>query len=307
MEYKDYYQILGIPRTATTAEIKRAYRKLARQHHPDLNKDPAAEQRFKEANEANAVLSDPVKRQRYDTLGPDWEQAGAGAPFGGGVRYQRTRSNADLGDFSDFFRAFFGEDLAHSPFGSGEAGGDPFSGLGARPTGGGRRVALPLEATAELTLEEAFAGASRLAEVEGKRLEVKIPAGVDSGARVRLAGGAGGGRDLVVAIVVRPHPMFTRRGADLERDLALTLAEALLGAKVAVRTLKGQVMLTVPAGTQNGQVFRLAGQGMPRLGKAGAGDLRVRVRVVLPTKLSETAKQAAKRLGDLVKQPDPRT
>lgn len=303
MEFKDYYEILGVPRTATAAEIKRAYRKLAREHHPDLNKSPSAEQRFKDLNEANAVLSDPEKRKRYNALGPDWERT----PFAGepgplsqrpGGRHE-VHTEGDLGDFSDFFRAFFGEDFGESRSGS------PFGG----PSGGSRatRVVLPLEATAELTLEEAFRGASRLAEIEGKRLEIKIPAGVDTGSRVRLTGGGGNGSDLVVSILVRPHPVFTRRGDDLERELPITLGEALLGAKAPVRTLKGQVILTIPSGTQTGQVFRLAGQGMPRLGKTDAGDMRVRVRVILPTKLTEAAKKKAKELSDLLKQTDPRS
>ena len=306
MDYKDYYQILGVARTATPAEIKRAYRKLARAHHPDVNKnDPAAERRFKDLNEANAVLSDPDKRARYDQFGPDWEHGPSApppsrrreAPTGsraGGARSGRL--DDDLGEFSDFFQAFFGEGL----------GGASFE--GAEPISFGReRVTIPpLEATAELSLEEAFRGTTRLAEIDERRLEVKIPPGVDNGSRVRLAGGAGSGRDLIVVCSVRPHAVFTRKSEDLERELPVRLAEALLGAKVSVGTLKGQVLLTIPPGTQNGQLFRLAGQGMPRLGHPGVGALRVRVRVVLPTKLSPEAEIAAKHLAELVEQPDPR-
>jgi DnaJ-class molecular chaperone len=164
-----------------------------------------------------------------------------------------------------------------------------------------------VEATAELTLEEAFAGTTRRVEVGGKRLEVTIPRGVDTGTRIRLTGQGGDGRDLVVTGRVKPHPVFTRRGADLERELPLTLREALLGAEVAVGTLKGRVLLKIPAGTQTGKTIRLTGQGMPRFRADGAGDLLVRVRVVLPTDLNDEAREAAERFLDLADQPNPRT
>lgn len=353
MEYKDYYAILGVPRTATQAEIKRAFRRLARQYHPDKNPgDKTAEQRFKDINEAHEVLSDPEKRKLYDQLGANWEafaRAGATAgqgPFGGpfagstgagpfagwsaegpgGVRYE-FRTSGDPGEFSEFFRVFFG-DLG-SP-GSGRAGragaagrrsgrGTTIEDLFARfgiggfgePAGGPRAgtgavPSEPLEAEVELTLEEAFHGTTRRIAVDGKRLEVKIPPGVTTGSRVRLAGGAGPGRDLIVVTKVLPHPVFTRRGADLERELPITLREALLGADVPVTTLKGRLLLKIPPGTQNGRVFRLAGQGMPKLDRSGYGDLYVRVRVVLPTNLSPEAERAAKAFLDLVAQPDPR-
>src|SRR5207247_8377739 len=171
--------------------------------------------------------------------------------------------------------------------------------------------AAPVEAEAELTLEEAFHGATRLVDVDGKRLEVKIPPGVDTGSRIRIAGkgGTSGGRsrDLYIVAKVLPHTVFTRRGADLTREIKVTLREALLGAEIPVRTLKGRVLLTIPAGTQNGRTFRLSGQGMPRMkGKGeGAGDLYVKINVVLPTNLSEEAKLAATRFLDLVGQADP--
>ncbi len=162
------------------------------------------------------------------------------------------------------------------------------------------------EAVAEITLDEAYHGTTRLVDVEGKRLEVKIPAGADTGTRVRLSGKAPGGGDLFVVVKVTPDPVFKRRGADLERELPLTLEEALLGGQVPVRTLKGKVLLTIPAGTQAGRTFRLKGQGMPRLGGGGHGDLYAKARIVLPTDLSDEAKAAARAFLDLVKQPDPR-
>jgi curved DNA-binding protein len=341
MEYRDYYKTLGVPRTASQADIKKAYRKLARQHHPDRNAgDKAAERRFKDVNEANAVLGDTDKRKQYDALGSNWEamsRAGAGAggggggaspfgaggPFAGGnVRYEfRTSGGEDAGGFSDFFRAVFGAARSGPATGRNSArSGPPPQGFDDILSGMGidsdsilnarrERAAQPIpavEAEGELDLEEAFRGTTRLVEVDGKRLEVKIPPGVDTGSRIKFSGKGGDGRDLVVIVRVRPHRTFTRRGADLERELSVTLKQALLGADVAVPTLKGRVVLTVPPGTQAGRTIRLKGQGMPRFKASGSGDLYVRIRVVLPTDLSSDAKDAARRFLDLVDQPDPR-
>jgi curved DNA-binding protein len=347
MEYKDYYDILGVPKDASDADIKKAFRKLARQHHPDRNPgDKAAEKRFKDVNEAHAVLSDKEKRKRYDLLGPDFASYGdaypdaAGNPFAGfaggrggagtapgGVRWEfRTTGSpgsADAAGFSDFFRMMFGEDVA--PAGgrtqtgrrtATQAGDGSFddilSQLGYEQAGTGRTTTqrpqpTDAEATAELTLEEAFHGTTRVVEFEGKRYEVTIPRGVDTGSRVKLSGKGPGGRDLVVRVKLRPSRTFTRRGADLERELPLTLQEALLGAEIQVSTLKGRILLTIPAGTQNGKTFRLTGQGMPRLRGEGAGDLYVKARVVLPTNLDDDASTAARRFLELARQPDPRT
>ncbi len=327
MDVRDYYQTLGVPRTATPAEIKKAFRKAARENHPDKKPgDKIAEQRFKDVNEANEVLSDPDKRAKYDRFGKDWEAyeraakanpgggrqspAGAADPFGpggpfagysasggaggGNVRYEfRTADAGGAGGFSDFFETLFGNGAA----GSGRAAGRPAS----------RAVLAPVEAVADITLEEAFHGAARIVEVAGRRLEVKIPRGVATGSRVRLTGKGPDGRDLVVVIRIDPHTVFTRGGADLEREVPVTLREALLGAEIPVRTLKGRVLLTLPAGTQAGRTFRLTGQGMPRLKGAGTGDLYVRVRVVLPTALSDDARSAAAAFLDTIDQPDPRT
>ena len=367
MEYKDYYAVLGVPRTASQKDIKKAFRKLAREHHPDTKGgDATAERRFKEINEANAVLSDPDKRTLYDRLGADWEayaRAGAGAPAGaaagsraraggaadpfagfsgfggapgGNVRYE-FHTTGDPGEFSDFFNAFFGgpsEPMAGGPGpgrGRRPTGGPGFEdilagmGIGADGPGvagfgsagpgasgrGGASTPAPrpptAEATAEITFEEAYHGTSRLVDVDGKRLEITIPRGADTGRRIRLTGKAPGGGDLYVVVRQLPDPVFKRRGADLERELPLTLEEALLGAEVKVRTLKGRVALRIPAGTQPGRTFRLTGQGMPQFRAEGYGDLYVKVRVVLPTDLSEPAVKAARRFFELVDQPDPRT
>ena len=348
MEYKDYYAVLGVPRTATQAEIKKAFRKLARQHHPDAKPgDASAERRFKDVNEANEVIGDPVKRKQYDELGANWDQIsqaraaasaggspGAGGPFAGfggpagNVRYE-FRTGGDAGEFSDFFRVFFGQEVDGERAGATGAprrgtrptGGPGFEeilaglGLGSRGPGQAagaatrhaRQPAPPAaEALAEISLVEAFRGTSRLVEVDGKRLEVTIPPGADTGTRIRLTGRGPRGGDLFVVVRVSPDARFTRRGADLERELPLTLEEALLGAEVRVETLKGSVMLKIPAGTQNGRTFRLTGQGMPRFKADGQGDLYVKARLVLPTDLPDEANAAARQFFELVKQPNPR-
>jgi DnaJ-class molecular chaperone len=376
MEYRDYYSVLGVKRDASPAEVKRAFRKLAREHHPDRNPgNAAAEQRFKEVNEANEVLSDPEKRKRYDQLGANWDafsRAGAGGadPFGpggpyagaaggpgGGIRYE-FRTSGDAGGFSDFFRTFFSgaaagtasgaargrrgssattsegssfeEILAGLGLGEMPVGGSPGYGSWTADTGGpaatagrgtgsrngrGRTGGPPaVEAEVEVSLEEAFHGTSRLVEVGGKRLEVAVPRGVETGSRIRLKGRGGGDpahpADLFLVTRVRHHPVYSRIGADLSRELPIGLGEALLGAQIPLATLKGRIVLTVPRETQNGRTFRLKGQGMPRLkpkaGEAETGDLLVRVRVVLPTGLSDEATEAARRLVELAHQPDPR-
>ncbi len=328
MDVRDYYQTLGVPRTALPAEIKKAFRKLAREYHPDKKPgDKAAEQRFKDVNEANAVLSDPDKRTKYDRFGKDWEayaraghsassggQTGSaagdpfgpggpfagytrsGGPAGGNVRYEFRTAGGGTGGggFSDFFETLFGS-------GAGTTGA-----RGASRGGSSTAVLAPVEAIAEVTLEEAFHGASRIVEVAGRRLEVALPPGVDSGSRVRLTGKGPDGRDLVVVIKLLPHAVFTRRGADLEREVPVALGAALLGGEVPVQTLKGRVLLTLKAGTQAGRTFRLTGQGMPRLKGLGSGDLYVRIRVVLPTHLSDEATAAAVAFLDLVHKPDPK-
>jgi curved DNA-binding protein len=339
VEYRDYYQVLGVPKTASSADVKKAFRKLARQYHPDKNPgDPAAERRFKEINEANEVLSDPDKRKRYDALGANWDaysRAGAGGdpfaaggPFAGyaggagtgtgGVRYEFRTSGGGAG-FSDFFNAFFGGMAAGQAAtprrGSarsgqatrGESFEDILAGMGLDSDRGAVRQPPPTyEAAAEISLDEAFKGTSRLLEVDGRRLQVTIPPGVTTGSRVKLTGKGPGGADVVVVVRVAHHPVFTRHGRDLERELPLTLEEALLGGTVHVETLKGRVLLTIKPGTQNGQRIRLKGQGMPALRGDERGDLFVRTRVVLPTDLSEEARTSARAFLDRARQPDPR-
>jgi curved DNA-binding protein len=322
MDYKDYYAILGVPKTATQAEIKKAYRKLARELHPDTNKDPDAEKRFKEANEAQAVLTDPEKRRQYDELGANWQayqQAGYGsggatdwAGFGGapgGTRWQyRTASADEMGGFSDFFRQFFGGGAAAggSPFGGGAGGFEyvdisDLAGAGARA----RPRAIPsAQANAEVTLAEVATGAERMVNVNGRRLHVKIPPGVSEGSKVKLSGAVDGG-DLVINVRVKPDPRFERHGADLHVELPLTLAEALLGAEVPVPTPTGSVKLRIRPNTQNGQEIRVNGRGLPKRGSSQKGDLVVTARVVLP-RLDDEARAKLEPILAATPQPDPR-
>jgi len=304
MEYKDYYKILGVDRNADDKTIKHAYRRLARKHHPDVSKAKGAAERFKEINEAYEVLSDPEKRKRYDSLGPDWQrfaQAGAGPFEGFRVHFGgRGGDLGDLGNFSDFFRTIFGD--------LGVRGRDPFADLSEEIGGGrGSRRARgqDVEAAVEVSLEEAFRGSARTVDVDGRRLEVKIPAGVDTGSRVRVAGGgvpsgAGGGRgDLYLTVTVRPHPFFERKGDDLYVDLPVTVAEAALGAEAEVPTLRGKVSMKIPPETSSGRTFRLPGYGMPRLRGGTAGDQYVQIKVVVPSGLSARERQLFEELKRL--------
>ncbi len=309
VDYKDYYKILGVSENAEQKEIRQAYRKLARQYHPDVNPgDQAAEDRFKEINEANEVLSDPEKRKKYDEMRAyyqrygQWPGAGAGGGadegFAGGNYQYRTMSEEDLADlfggqspFSDFFETFF-----HSTPGAGGTGG-----FGARAR---QRAATgeDIEAIVEVTLAEAYQGVTRsfeLSEPDGsaRRLEVKIPAGVQDGARIRVAGqgaqGTEGRGDLYLHIAIAPDPKFTREGTTLHTRVEVPLATAVLGGEIPVSTPDGRrLLLRIPAGTQNGRSFRLRGQGMPHLREPEKrGDLYAEVTVKLPTHLTHEQRQ----------------
>jgi curved DNA-binding protein len=289
MADKDYYKILGVSRSASEREVKQAYRKLARQHHPDVNPgDKSAEEKFKQINEAYEVLSDKDNRQKYDKYGDQWQyaeqfekarqqQQAPGWDFGSGGR----RVFYSEGDFGSLF-----DDLL---------GGFRFDRGQAQP-----RRARSQEHPVEVTLEEAYRGTTRtLSFADGKRLEVKVPAGVRTGSRVRLAGKGAQGGDLYLIVTVKPHPTFERRGDDLYVGVSVPLTVAMLGGEAQVPTLKGKVALKIPSETQNGRTFRLAGQGMPHLGKSSRGDLMARIRVVLPAKLSAEEKELFRKLGEL--------
>jgi len=289
MAGKDYYNILGVARNATEREIKQAYRKLARQLHPDVNPgDKAAEEKFKQVNEAYEVLSDKEKRRKYDKYGEQW-------PYADQFE-QAQRQNFGQGGQ----RVYFNEEDMGSLF------DDLLRGFGSRPGGRpqprkGRDVEFPLE----VSLEEAYSGTTRtLNMADGKRLEVKIPAGVKDGSRVRISGkgaeGYGGVKgDLYLVTSIKPHPRFHRHGDDLYVDVSVPLTVAVLGGEVHVSTLKGRLSLKIPPETQNGRTFRLKGQGMPHLGNSSRGDLLARVKVVLPTNLSDEERELFQRLGRL--------
>jgi curved DNA-binding protein len=295
VEYKDYYKILGVPKTATDKEIKAAFRKQARKYHPDVNKgDPKAEARFKEVNEANEVLSDPEKRQRYDHLGPDWasyrQGPGAGAPGGG---YTVDFGGQDMGGFSDFFRTIFG-----GGFGGQGAGGFPggAGGQGGFEEAFGGGAGHDVEGTVELTVEDVLHGTTRTVQLgEGpstRKVEVRIPPGVRDGSRVRAAGEGGTGRsgrrgDLYLRVKVLPHPMFERKADDLHVNITVPLTTAVLGGETSVPTLEGPLGIKVPAGSRPGRVLRLRNHGLPRLEGGGRGDLLATLAVALPQKLSD--------------------
>lgn len=315
MQFRDYYATLGVPKTASDTEIKRAYRKLARQFHPDLNPgDKTAEARFKEVNEAHEVLGDPEKRRKYDELGENWRQyenvqPGQGAPpgwtggFGGGTHYRTmTPEEMEAFGFSDFFETFFG----------GGAGFQDFGARAGRGRGRGRGPArgADLEQAVELTLEEVFSGTARRVHMSGARdrtVEVRIPAGVRDGARVRAAGeggpGVAGGSagDLFLRVHVRPHSQFERKGDDLYVRVSVPATVAVLGGEATVPTLAGAPLrLKVPGLTRNGRVFRLRGHGLPVAGRADArGDLYATLNIQVPSQLTADARRHWEALRDL--------
>ncbi|TVR00675.1 MAG: J domain-containing protein [Desulfovibrionales bacterium] len=304
VSFKDYYQLLDVSKTASQDELSKAYKKMARKYHPDLNPDNAeAEKKFKEINEAYEVLKDPEKRRLYDSLGPNWQHGQNFQPppgfdssrFGsytsGGPQFE-----GGFGGFSDFFETIFGGQFR----GEQDFQDDPFGG-GFRPRQArGRDV----EVGMELPLEDAFSGGSRtisfqeqvvgpdgMPRMETKSLQVNIPAGIKNGSRIRLAGqgspGMRGGPsgDLYLKIKIAPHPKFKLEGNSLVYDLPLAPWEAVLGAKVRVPTLAGDVEMTIPAGTSSGQKLRLRGKG---LGKgADQGDQLIRVMIAVPKTLTE--------------------
>jgi curved DNA-binding protein len=323
MDFKDYYATLGVSRTASDAEIKRAYRKLARKHHPDLNPgDKAAEARFKDINEANEVLGDPEKRRKYDELGANWRQyeqaAEQGRAPGGSAGWSGPFPGAGGGGG---FRTMTPEEM-EGMFGGGRAGGDPFSDFFHTFFGGGGaaesapRRSRPtrghdLESTVELTLEEAFSGTSRRVMVQrdgqSRTVEVRIPAGVKDGARVRASGEGepapqgGTAGDLFLTVHLLPHPRFERRGQDLHGTFALPVTTAVLGGEASVPTLPGSaVRLKVPELTRSGRVFRLRGHGMPAVGKPDErGDLYATAEIVIPDKLSAEERRHYEALREL--------
>jgi DnaJ-class molecular chaperone len=294
MQYKDYYKVLGVARGASDQEIKQAYRKLARQYHPDINPgDKQSETRFKEINEAYEVLSDKEKRTKYDRFGSDWqryEQSGGFDPNAGGS-----------GDMSDIFEALFGSRGA-SARGAGSPGSGGFS---------YRMDGQDVEQKVDITFEESYAGTQRSVQFSNpngspRTIQVKVPPGVDTGTRVRVPGEGGPGMnggtrgDLYLVVNLLPHSRFERKGDDLYTKVPTDLYTLLLGGEARVQMLSGKtVTLTIPAGTQNGKVFRLSGQGMPRPRSEARGDLYATIEAQLPTQLSDRERELFAELREI--------
>jgi molecular chaperone DnaJ len=344
MEYKDYYSVLGVPKDSDQAAVKKAYRRLARKHHPDFNKgNPEAERKFKEINEAYQVLGDPEKRKRYDHLGANWSSFGRaqapppdfsgfqGFPGGGFQNFSTGKASG----FSDFFKTFFGGfDLfteAEEPRAS-------------RRTASRRAAERPAEASAEIriTVREAVQGSrprltlqreipcrqcggqglsgsgvcpaclGRGAALQPEDIEVNIPAGVQQGSRIRLQGkGGASGRsgqagDLYLSVHIQEDRSFQLRGRNIHSEVPLTASEAALGAEVDVPTVTGKVRMRIPPETQNGTTFRLKGKGLPALGRHPAGDQIVTVRIVIPANLSAMEKELYHELAR-IRRWDPRS
>jgi curved DNA-binding protein len=290
--YKDYYKILGVDRNASEKDIKQAYRRLARKYHPDVNPgDKQAEERFKDISEAYEVLSDSEKRTKYDQFGQYWQQAaagrGAGRPPGAEQGFSGFDFNVGGEGGFDLFEMIFGEKMGRQPG-------------GVRRESPGRDIEYELE----VTLEEAFNGAIKRLTLDGKRVEVKVPKGVRDGSRIRLAGqgapGLGGRRgDLYLVVKMRPHARFERKGDDLYVDVEVPYTVGALGGEVQVPTMTGTASMKVPPGTSSGQVFRLGGQGMPRLTNNGRGDLFARVRLTVPRTLSDRQRELLTELAKM--------
>jgi curved DNA-binding protein len=300
--FQDYYETLEVPRTASAEDIRRAYRRLARKYHPDVNKEPDAEDRFKQISEAYEVLRDEEKRARYDRLGASWKAgqdvsgaSGFGDGFRGGDGFGDVRVDFGGGDFSDFFEGLFGQRGRTRTSGASGFGG--FDGFSMR---GGNQ-----EAVLELTLEEAASGGKRRISLgDGRDFEVEIPPGVRDGQRIRLAGqggaGPGGGPsgDLFLRVRLKPHSRFRVEGRDLYVDLPVAPWEAALGAEVPVPTLSGSVRLKVPHGSSTGRRLRLRGQGLPSP-EGSAGDLYAVLAVHVPKRLTKKERELFEELASV--------
>jgi curved DNA-binding protein len=297
MDYKDYYKVLGVDKTASQEEIKKAYRKLAKKFHPDKNKgDKKAEEKFKEITEANEVIGDPEKRKKYDAVGKDWRQYANQNPYsyagqGGRQQYDFGGDSSDMfgnTGFSDFFESLFGGGKGRRPdFDFGFSDGQDLAG----------------ELT--ISLEEAFQGTKRLVDIGSEKLRVTIKPGAYDGLQLKVKGKGQKGRsgqagNLLLTVKVLPHPVYTWKGNDLLKEINVDLYTALLGGKVELTTLGNTLHITIPAGCQPGKMLRVPGKGMPVYGQEGtAGDLIVKVNVTLPSALSNEERELVLKLKHL--------
>lgn len=326
VKYKDYYETLGVSREATQDEIQKAFRKLARKYHPDVNKEPGAEDKFKELNEAYEVLRDPEKRNKYDTLGANWQagqefQPPPGWDNGSFTFEQRPggyefRSFGSGSGFSEFFETLFG---GGGPFGGfGDRGSDFSSYQEFRPRTRASR-GNDAEVELEISLEDAYHGATKPVDLlvnetdemgrvasKQKHYDVKIPAGTRNGTRIRLSGqggsGVGGGQagDLFLRIKISPHPVYIVKDSDLETNVNIAPWEAALGAEISVPTLDGSVKMRLPAGTSSGKRLRLRGKGLPQKGGT-RGDQYARILITVPKHLTDEERQAYEHLAEVSK------
>lgn len=280
MAKRDHYEVLGVSRNATLDEIKRAYRKLALKNHPDRNKSPGSEERFKEINQAYEVLSDAKKKQMYDQFGQAAFESGAG-PFAGRTYHQGPFTYTNYGPSEGFSGFDFGSGGFSDPFEIFESffgGASPF----------GQRARMP-RYRINLDFAEAVHGCEKTVNIERKKITIKIPAGVDNGSRIRFG-------DFYIIVSVSPHPELKREGSDIYITREISFPEAALGATLKVPTVEGEIKVKIPAGLQSGTAVRLRGKGVPRLRSRGKGDQYVLIRVKTPTKLSSEQRELLKRL-----------
>ena len=292
VQYKDYYKILGVSRDAKPDDIRKAYRKLAKQYHPDVNKAPGAEEKYKEINEAYEVLKDPAKREKYDTLGMNWQSGQDFTPppgwgGSGGGTWQRMEFGGDMGGFSDFFQTLFGG-----------ASGAKFGGFGDIFSGGHTPVKRDTEAELTLTLEQVIKAGEVTLSLNNQTIKARLPKGITEGSQIKLPGKADNGGDILVNIHLAPHNIFTVEGQDLTRDVHVAVWDAVLGKEISVGTLAGSVNVKMPAGIQDGQKLRLKGKGLP--GRNGTdGDMYVRIRIDIPKKLNSKQNELWQELARL--------
>ena len=293
----NYYDLLGVARDASDKDIRQAYRKLARQYHPDVNPgDSSAEEKFKQINEAHGVISDADKRSKYDKYGDRWMHADELEQSEARAR-SRGRGGSNFYTGGDF-DAHRGSTFDYGSYGSGDLFDNLFTNFGSERSSYRQPAA---EYPAEVTLSEAAEGATRMVNLpDGRRLEVKIPAGVDTGSRVHIPAGSGGDGDFYLAVTVMPHPRFERKGKDLYSELEVPVEDLVLGSEVTIPTLKGKLALTIPPGTQNGRRFRMAGQGLPELNKSGSkGSLYATVKALLPSNPGLEEEELYRKLKEL--------